>query len=234
MPRYGREDERWWEERNEREGGRVPWRPQEERMASRESREPDWRDRDWRDESSREREWRAGPREREEERREVMQGGDRGWPGGVRGAEGGSPYGTGMFGTAYGLYAGRPERETYRRHDEDWRHREGQTAREGMRGYREEGRDWYPQYRGRPPRAYRRSDERILDDIVERLLVAAVDASEVEVKVENGEVTLSGTVRERRDKRRIEDACEDVFGVQDVHNQIRVVREGEGQPGDVH
>lgn len=226
MPRYGREDERWWEERNEREGGRAPWRPQGERMASREWHDRDWRDRELRDESSRGREWGAGPREREEERREVMQGGDRGWPGGVQGAEGGSAYGTGMFGTAYGLYAGRPEREPYRRHDEDWRHREG------MRGYREEARDWYPQYRGRPPRAYRRSDERIIDDIVERLMMAAVDASEIEVKVENGEVTLSGTVRERRDKRRIEDACEDVFGVQDVHNQIRVVREGEA--GGVH
>lgn len=230
MPRYGREDERWWEERHEREAGRAPWRPQGERMASRDWHDREWRDRerdrDWRDEGWRARDWRTGPHDREEERREVMQGGDRGWPGGVQGAEGGAPYGTGMFGTAYGLYAGRPERETYRRHDEDWRHREG-------RGYREEARDSYPVYRGRPPRAYRRADDRILDDIVERLMVAAVDASEIEVKVENGEVTLSGTVRDRRDKRRIEDACEDVFGVQDVHNQIRVAREGE-PGGDIH
>lgn len=225
MPRYGREDERWWDERGERGAGRVPWRSQGERTAPREWHEPDWRD-----DTARGRESRTGPRE--EERREVMQGGDRGWPGGVQGAEGGAPYGTGMFGTAYGLYAGRPEREAYRRHDEDWRHREGWSGREGLRGYPEEARDWYPQYRGRPPRSYRRSDARILDDIVERLMFAAIDASEIEVKVENGEVTLSGTVRERRDKRRIEDACEDVFGVQDVHNEIRVAREGE--PGGIH
>ncbi len=213
MPRYGREDERWGDEWHEREGGRAPWRPERERLTARDE------------------EWRTGPRDREEERREVMQGGDRGWPGGVQGAEGGAGYGTGMFGTAYGLYAGRPEREPYRRHDEDWRHREGTTMRPGAGAYRE-ARDWYPTFRGRPPRAYRRSDERILDDIVERLMMASVDASEVEVKVEHGEVTLSGTVRERRDKRRIEDACEDVFGVQDVHNQIRVSREaGEGTEG---
>lgn len=221
MPRYGREDERWYEERNEREGGRAPWRPESERMA-----------RDWRDEGWRERDWRTGGRDREEERREVMQGGDRGWPGGVQGAEGGTGYGRGMFGTAYSLYAGRPEREPYRRHDEDWRHREGAQVHEGYRGYREEARDWYPTFRGRAPRSYRRSDERILDDIIERLVIGAVDASEVEVKVENGEVTLNGTVRDRRDKRRIEDACEDVFGVQDVHNHIRVSRDtGEGQTG---
>ncbi len=228
MPRYGREDEGWRDERYEREGGREPWRLQGERMASRDLPDRYGRERDWRDESARGRVMGTGPREREEERREVMQGGDRGWPGGVQGAEGGSAYGTGMFGTAYGLYAGRPERETYRRHDEDWRHREG------MGGYREEARDSFPQYRGRPPRAYRRADDRILDDIVERLMMASVDASEIEVKVESGVVTLSGTVRDRRDKRRIEDACEDVFGVQDVHNQIRVAREGEGESGGVH
>jgi len=41
-------------------------------------------------------------------------------------------------------------------------------------------------------------------------------------------VTLSGTVDERRDKRLLEDLAEDVPGVKDIHNQIRVRK-----PGDV-
>jgi osmotically-inducible protein OsmY len=89
--------------------------------------------------------------------------------------------------------------------------------------------------RGRGPKGYRRSDERILDEIVQRLMWAGIDAADVEIRVENAEVTLTGTVAERRDKRIIEDACEDVMGVEDVHNQIRVSRRDlEGDTTGVH
>ncbi len=49
-----------------------------------------------------------------------------------------------------------------------------------------------------------------------------VDASEIEIDVKDGEVTLSGTVQSRDEKRRAEDVAERVSGVHDVHNQIRV------------
>lgn len=80
---------------------------------------------------------------------------------------------------------------------------------------------------GRGPKGYRRSDERIQEDVNEALTRDPdVDASEIEVRVQNGEVTLTGTVDERRAKRRAEDVAESCSGVTDVHNQLRVVAGG--------
>ena len=53
-----------------------------------------------------------------------------------------------------------------------------------------------------------------------------IDASEIEVRVKNGEVTLTGTVEERHMKRMVEDLVEQASGVTEVHNQIRVSRGG--------
>jgi hypothetical protein len=78
------------------------------------------------------------------------------------------------------------------------------------------------QYRGRGPKGYRRSDERIKEDINDRLSEGYLDASDVEVAVQNGEVTLTGTVNNRSDKRRAEDIAEYVTGVTNVENRIRV------------
>jgi Flp pilus assembly secretin CpaC len=49
-----------------------------------------------------------------------------------------------------------------------------------------------------------------------------IDASDIEVQVQDGEVTLTGTVEDRLAKRRAEDCAEQVMGVRDVMNQIRV------------
>ena len=81
---------------------------------------------------------------------------------------------------------------------------------------------------GRGPKGYQRSDARILEDVCDRLTYSEVDAGEIEVRVENGEVTLSGSVRDRGDKRRAEDVAEEVSGVRDVHNNIRVHRADRG------
>jgi len=79
-------------------------------------------------------------------------------------------------------------------------------------------------YAGRGPRGYRRSDERIRHEACEALTDhGGVDASEIEVEVQNGEVTLRGTVDGRRQKRLAEDAVDRIAGVRDVHNQLRVV-----------
>lgn len=48
-----------------------------------------------------------------------------------------------------------------------------------------------------------------------------IDASEIEVSVADGEVTLSGTVEDRRSKRRAEDVADDVTGVKHVQNNLR-------------
>jgi HSP20 family molecular chaperone IbpA len=77
--------------------------------------------------------------------------------------------------------------------------------------------------RNRPPR-YRRPDERILDDVWHRISLAAVDPQDVEVEVNGGVVTLSGRVSTRYEKRVLEDIADNVFGVQEVHNHLRLAR----------
>lgn len=79
-------------------------------------------------------------------------------------------------------------------------------------------------YRGHGPRGYRRSDERIHEDINDRLTEDPwLDASDIEVQVAAGEVTLNGTVKARADKRRAEDIAEHVSGVDHVQNNLRAV-----------
>jgi hypothetical protein len=75
---------------------------------------------------------------------------------------------------------------------------------------------------GRPPRGYQRSDDRIREDVCERLMEGPVDVGDVEVTVSNGEVTLSGRVEERWEKRALEDIIAHVRGVHDIHNRVRV------------
>jgi hypothetical protein len=74
----------------------------------------------------------------------------------------------------------------------------------------------------RGPKGYKRSDVRIYEEVNERLAAQdRVDPSEIEVTVENGEVTLRGSVRDRGEKFYVEQLAESVAGVQDVHNQLR-------------
>lgn len=78
-------------------------------------------------------------------------------------------------------------------------------------------------HRGKGPKGFKRSDDSIRDDINSRLTDDAyLDASEVEVAIENGEVTLTGTVPDKSSKRRAEDICELVSGVSNVENRLRV------------
>jgi osmotically-inducible protein OsmY len=80
--------------------------------------------------------------------------------------------------------------------------------------------------RGKGPKGYRRSDERIEENINDALTDDdQLDASEIEVSVKNGEVTLSGTVAERDSKRRAEELAESISGVNNVENRIRVSKD---------
>lgn len=88
------------------------------------------------------------------------------------------------------------------------------------------------QPRRRGPKGYRRSDERIHEDVCEQLAHAEhLDVSEVSVQVQDGEVTLEGTVPERRMKHEIEDIVDRCRGVEDIDNRIRVQRPGEERAG---
>lgn len=78
-------------------------------------------------------------------------------------------------------------------------------------------------FRGRGPKNWRPSDERIRDTVSELLTDHdGIDATDVEVTVENGEVTLSGTVGSRWEKRLADDIAHSCRGVHDVHNRLRV------------
>lgn len=89
------------------------------------------------------------------------------------------------------------------------------------------------EHAGKGPKGYQRSDERIREEVSDQLSDhGEIDASDIEVKVQGGEVTLSGTVMDRRQKRLAEDCAENVRGVRDVHNQLRV-QQGQGNVGGI-
>ena len=82
-----------------------------------------------------------------------------------------------------------------------------------------------PSMRGRGPKNYRRSEERLGELVNDALLDDdRLDATDIEVSVSNGEVVLSGRVASRADKHRAEDLAAYVSGVDDVENRLRVHR----------
>lgn len=75
----------------------------------------------------------------------------------------------------------------------------------------------------RGPKGYRRSDQRLLEDLCETIASAGhLDASEVTVDVQDGRVRLEGTVPARCMKHAIEDLADTCPGVQEIDNRIRV------------
>lgn len=152
------------------------------------------------------------------------------------------------FGSGYGAagprrfggeYAGRrfDRDEPWRRHAQergDW----SDQSVEGDRGFWDKATDevssWFGdeeasdrreedrRHAGRGPRNYVRPDSRIHEDVCDRLTDdPTLDASEIEVAVSDREVTLSGFVHSRADKRRAED-CAEVAGVSHVQNNLRI------------
>ncbi len=93
-------------------------------------------------------------------------------------------------------------------------------------------------YTGYGPRGYHHSDERIKEDVCDLLTQSGeIDASDMEVSVKNGEVTLQGTVDRRWTKRAAEALADTVYGVADVHNELHIrgqgtAREAKAQAGE--
>jgi len=84
-----------------------------------------------------------------------------------------------------------------------------------------------PPFVGRPPKNYLRFDDRIYEDVCERLTQdPKIDASHIEVRVKDGIVHLSGMVDSREQKRYAEDCVEKIRGVRDIENKIRYNRMG--------
>jgi osmotically-inducible protein OsmY len=79
---------------------------------------------------------------------------------------------------------------------------------------------------GKGPKGYKRSDDRIKEEVCEILARnPRIDASDIEVEVSNAMVSLSGTVDSKEIRRAAEIAIENLSGVEDVKNEIRVRKE---------
>ena len=164
--------------------------------------------------------------------------------GGYGGGWIGGGYGGGYLGDRGSPYVARPP----------WRgYGEGEGWAGGYAGGGEQGRSWWNRaadevsswmgdegaerrrrmdrergHYGKGPRGYIRSDERIREDVNDRLTDDwQLDASDIEVEVGNGEVALNGMVWTRANKRRAEELAETVSGVRHVQNNLRA-QEGQG------
>ncbi len=106
----------------------------------------------------------------------------------------------------------------------------GRSGPDWAQGYGDETGFGAPAIQRRGPKSYRRSDARIREEICEAMSDTPIDASEVEVAVVDGHVTLTGTVAHRADKRRLGDIAETIRGVEDVTNDIRIPRVDRAAP----
>lgn len=102
-------------------------------------------------------------------------------------------------------------------HDSQWRD-DSNHYRSGHRNA-----DQNEGFRGRGPRNYDRSDERLCDDICERLTDDdRVDASHIEVNVEDGVATLTGEVETRKQRLCAEQVTDSIRGIKNIKNEITV------------
>jgi len=82
-------------------------------------------------------------------------------------------------------------------------------------------RDIQKDHSGKGPVNYRRSDERVQDDCSDALYrCIELDASDIDVSVKDGVITLSGEVESRLDKKIAEMTVERIPGVVDVDNRL--------------
>jgi osmotically-inducible protein OsmY len=189
------------------------------------NREDGWRDeRDydpWRDRQDFDEEWRSRSSSRD------YSGIGYGLSGGHRDDARVSPGGRGLEAGYLGY--GRRDAAPAQSSSDDLARR--QSARSEWR--REYSSEWWRvpgPHVGRGPRNYRRSDERIREELNDRLTAhGLIDASDIECQVQEGIVTLAGFVGTRAEKRAAEDLAEDVSGVLEVHNQLKLRSNSESE-----
>jgi hypothetical protein len=86
----------------------------------------------------------------------------------------------------------------------------------------------------RAPKGYQRSDQRIYEDLCDRLTDhPRIDPREMSVRVQEGSVTLEGSVHSRLEKYMAEDLADSIPGVKEVISNLRIEREPRSSsPGD--
>ncbi|MGN6195925.1 MAG: BON domain-containing protein [Ginsengibacter sp.] len=90
-------------------------------------------------------------------------------------------------------------------------------------GHRKRNYSYEGPHRGKGPKNYMRPPERIKDDAADRLMEdSLVDASNIDIDVKDNDLILSGTVNSRFEKHRAEALVENVSGVKEVQNNLRV------------
>jgi osmotically-inducible protein OsmY len=131
-----------------------------------------------------------------------------------------SSYGPFRVGTGMGVGTGGFGRErSFSSGESQYGSRGGWDLGTHQRDLVREGRS----FRGLGPQNYTRPDERIRDDVYERLTDShLIDARNILVEVNQGHVTLAGTVTERRMRYAAEDLVEGVMGVANINNQLKV------------
>lgn len=106
-----------------------------------------------------------------------------------------------------------------------WKHPGRSSSDYSKRSYHDHDRRTYSSmgHFGKGPKNYQKTDSRIYEDVCEALYWDHdVDASEIEVKVENQIVCLSGRVDSRHAKKTAEKVIDGISGVKDVRNYLSI------------
>lgn len=125
--------------------------------------------------------------------------------------------------------SGRDWGHGYSGRSDNWRHSGGGRGGHGHheKGLGQRAMEKLGEFFGKGPKGYKRSDDRIREDVNECLWRhPSIDASELEVEVKEAIVTLRGQVDSRRTRRLVEETIEDLPGVSDVIMEVRVATRG--------
>lgn len=135
----------------------------------------------------------------------------------------------GRYGYPAALYPYYGLPDAYGRNDRDFWDRASDEVYSWFGDEEAERQRWRDRHRGKGPKGYVRTDERILKDISDHMSEdGMLDASKIEVSVADGEVTLSGSLSNRFEKRRAEDCADSISGVRHTQNDLRIVASGTG------
>lgn len=92
----------------------------------------------------------------------------------------------------------------------------------------------FGRHAGKGPKGWTPSPTRIRDEVCDALAYHGdLDATDIEVTVDKTEVTLEGTVPDKRQKRLAEDLAHHCMNVSDVHNRLKVVPHDDPTDADV-
>jgi osmotically-inducible protein OsmY len=156
------------------------------------------------------------PAPRDDSRKGYSQDSGYAQSGGERPESGQGGQGGGGYGRGYGPSSA---------HSDGRGHEGGGRGTQRFEGRTSGGQPGRGRFYGTMPKGYSRSDERIREDVCDRLSHGHIDPSDVSVTVQEGVVTLEGFVISRSEKFHAEEVADSVLGVKDVENRLRVRRD---------